>query len=98
MVLSRLDAGGRKRADPRRTYQPYGPGIHRVPEPSLSEYTGTVIFSSHDQDLIGKVANRVLELKPDGTYTDFKGSYAEFVDWTAAEAKKAKENAKSGKK
>ena len=40
---------------------------------SLEEYTGTVIFSSHDQDLIGKVANRILELKPDGTYTDFKG-------------------------
>jgi ATPase subunit of ABC transporter with duplicated ATPase domains len=65
---------------------------------ALSEFTGTVVFSSHDQDLIGKVANRILELKPDGTYTDFKGSYAEYEDWTAAEAKKAKEAAKAGKR
>jgi hypothetical protein len=39
-----------------------------------------------------------LELKPDGTYTDFKGSYAEYEDWTAREAKKAREAAKSGKR
>lgn len=65
---------------------------------SLAEYTGTVIFSSHDQDLIGKVANRILELKPDGTFTDFKGSYAEYEEWSAAEAKRAKESAKSGSK
>ncbi|HEV2355121.1 MAG TPA: ATP-binding cassette domain-containing protein [Puia sp.] len=65
---------------------------------ALAEYTGTVLFSSHDQDLIGKVANRILELKMDGTYTDFKGSYAEYEEWTAAEAKRAKEAAKSGSK
>jgi ATPase subunit of ABC transporter with duplicated ATPase domains len=65
---------------------------------ALTEYTGTVIFSSHDQDLIGKVATRVLELKPDGTYTDFKGSYGEYEEWTAAEAKRAKEAAKSASK
>jgi ATPase subunit of ABC transporter with duplicated ATPase domains len=65
---------------------------------SLEEYTGTVIFSSHDQDLIGKVANRILELKPDFTFVDFKGTYAEYEDWTAREAKKAKEMAKSGSK
>jgi len=65
---------------------------------SLADYTGTVIFSSHDQDLIGKVANRILELKPDGTFTDFKGSYAEYEEWSAAEAKKAKESVKSASK
>ncbi|HUO57358.1 MAG TPA: ATP-binding cassette domain-containing protein [bacterium] len=65
---------------------------------SLAEYTGTVIFSSHDQDLIGKVANRVLELKPGGTYVDFKGSYTEYEEWSAAEAKRAKESAKAGSK
>ena len=65
---------------------------------ALAEYTGTVIFSSHDQDLIGKVANRVLELKPDGTYTDFKGSYAEYEEWTAAEANRLKDAAKTSSK
>jgi ATPase subunit of ABC transporter with duplicated ATPase domains len=63
---------------------------------ALAEYTGTVVFTSHDQDLIGKVANRILELRPDGTFTDFKGSYAEYEDWQALEAKKAKEAAKAG--
>jgi ATPase subunit of ABC transporter with duplicated ATPase domains len=63
---------------------------------SLTDYTGTVIFSSHDQDLISKVATRILELKPDGTYADFKGSYAEYLEWTALEAKRLKEKAKVG--
>jgi ATPase subunit of ABC transporter with duplicated ATPase domains len=63
---------------------------------SLCEYTGTVIFTSHDQDLISKVATRVLELKPGGTYTDFKGTYPEYLEWTAAEAKRAKSTAKAG--
>jgi ATPase subunit of ABC transporter with duplicated ATPase domains len=65
---------------------------------ALAEYTGTVIFTSHDQDLIGKVANRILELKMDGTYTDFKGTFAEYEEWAAAEAKRAKEASKSGSK
>ncbi len=66
---------------------------------SLAEYSGTVIFSSHDQDLIGKVANRILELKSDGTFVDFKGSFAEYEEWSAAEAKKAKESkVKAGSK
>jgi len=65
---------------------------------SLAEYTGTVIFSSHDQDLIAKVANRVFELRPDGTFYDFKGNYSDFLDFQALEAKRAKDAAKSGSK
>jgi len=63
---------------------------------ALSDYTGTVLFASHDQDLISKVATRILELKPDGTYADFKGNYTEYLDYSAAEAKRAKEKAKVG--
>ncbi len=65
---------------------------------SLAEYTGTVVFSSHDQDLISKVANRIFELRPDGTFYDFKGNYADFLDFQALEAKRAKDAAKSGSK
>jgi ATPase subunit of ABC transporter with duplicated ATPase domains len=65
---------------------------------ALSDFTGTVLFSSHDQDLIAKVANRILELKPDGTYEDFKGTYPEYEEWTAAQARRSKEAAKSGAK
>ena len=61
---------------------------------ALDEYTGTVLFSSHDQDLISKVANRILELKMDGTYTDFKGTYPEYLEWCAREDRRAKEEAR----
>jgi ATPase subunit of ABC transporter with duplicated ATPase domains len=62
---------------------------------SLDEYTGTVLFASHDQDLISKVANRILELKMDGTYTDFKGTYQEYLEWCANEARRERENSKT---
>jgi ATPase subunit of ABC transporter with duplicated ATPase domains len=45
---------------------------------TLEEFPGSVLFTSHDQDLIGKVATRILELRPDGSWWDFKGPYAEY--------------------
>jgi ATPase subunit of ABC transporter with duplicated ATPase domains len=60
---------------------------------ALEEFPGSVIFTSHDQDLIGKVATRILELRPDGSWWDFKGSYAEYQQ--AAEAEKR--NKRKGK-
>ncbi len=56
---------------------------------ALTDYTGSVIFTSHDQDLISKASNRILELRPDGTWLDFKGPYAEF-ELAQAAAKKGK--------
>jgi ATPase subunit of ABC transporter with duplicated ATPase domains len=53
---------------------------------ALAEFPGSVIFTSHDQDLIAKVATRILELRPDGTWWDFKGPYSEYQ--AAAEAEK----------
>lgn len=53
---------------------------------TLEEYPGSVIFTSHDQDLIAKVATRVLELRPDGSWWDFKGPYGEYQ--AAAEKEK----------
>jgi ATPase subunit of ABC transporter with duplicated ATPase domains len=60
---------------------------------SLQEFTGGVIVTSHDQDLISRMANRVLELRMDGTWWDFKGSYAEYQA-AAEEAKKKSKKAK----
>jgi ATPase subunit of ABC transporter with duplicated ATPase domains len=60
---------------------------------ALEEFPGGVLFTSHDQDLIGKVANRILELRPDGTWWDFKGPYSEFqvaLEQQRKAAKKAK--------
>jgi ATPase subunit of ABC transporter with duplicated ATPase domains len=45
---------------------------------ALEEFPGSVFFTSHDQDLVAKVATRILELRPDGTWWDFKGPYSEY--------------------
>ena len=46
----------------------------------LSEFKGNVLFSSHDHEIIQTVANRIIELRSEGTL-DRMGSYEEFVDW-----------------
>ena len=45
---------------------------------TLEEFPGSVLFTSHDQDLISKVATRILELRPDGSWWDFRGPYAQY--------------------
>ena len=44
----------------------------------LSEFKGNLILSSHDYELINTVANRIIEIRPDGI-TDFRGTYEEYV-------------------
>lgn len=46
---------------------------------ALEEFPGSVLFTSHDQDMIAKVATRILELRPDGSWWDFKGPYNEYL-------------------
>ena len=43
-------------------------------------FPDNVICVSHDRELLDVFANRIIELKPDGTYVDFKGSYEEYVE------------------
>jgi ATPase subunit of ABC transporter with duplicated ATPase domains len=57
---------------------------------TLEEFPGSVLFTSHDQDLIAKVATRVLELRPDGTWWDFKGPYHEYQQALEQERRSAK--------
>jgi ATPase subunit of ABC transporter with duplicated ATPase domains len=45
----------------------------------LENYPGTLIFVSHDREFVGGLATRVIELKPDGTTTDFRGNYDEYL-------------------
>jgi ATPase subunit of ABC transporter with duplicated ATPase domains len=45
----------------------------------LSSFRGNVLFTSHDYELVNTVANRIIELRPDG-YTDYSGTYDEFVE------------------
>jgi len=46
----------------------------------LLEYPGSVICVSHDRELLDAYANRIMEIKEDGTIIDFKGSYEEYVE------------------
>jgi ATPase subunit of ABC transporter with duplicated ATPase domains len=46
---------------------------------SLEKYDGTVIFVSHDREFITGLATRILEVRNDGTVTDFEGSYEEYL-------------------
>ncbi|MDQ1244762.1 MAG: hypothetical protein QG565_1102 [Campylobacterota bacterium] len=47
---------------------------------ALYNFKGNVICVSHDRELLDAFANRVIELRADGTYVDFKGSYEEFAE------------------
>jgi ATPase subunit of ABC transporter with duplicated ATPase domains len=44
----------------------------------MSEYRGTLLFTSHDQELVNTVANRIIEITPNGTI-DKMMSYDEYL-------------------
>ncbi|MGE3424957.1 MAG: ABC-F family ATPase [Dehalococcoidia bacterium] len=46
---------------------------------ALDKYPGTLVFVSHDREFVSSLATRIIELKPDGTAVDFKGSYEEYL-------------------
>ena len=45
---------------------------------ALSDYKSVVLFTSHDYEIVNTVANRIIEIRPDGI-TDFLGTYDDFV-------------------
>jgi energy-coupling factor transporter ATP-binding protein EcfA2 len=45
---------------------------------ALRAYEGTIIFVSHDRWFVSQLANRVIELTPDG-YSDYPGSYDDYL-------------------
>ncbi len=51
---------------------------------ALKEFPGTVLFTSHDHKFVETVANRIVELRPDG-YTDKLMTYDEYVEWKEKE-------------
>ncbi len=44
---------------------------------AMAEFTGTIIFVSHDEYFISNVANRIIEVRP-GAVRDFPGSLADY--------------------
>lgn len=48
-------------------------------ETALEEYTGTVIFVSHDRYLLSRIADRLIELT-NGTYREYKCGFEKYLD------------------
>jgi ATPase subunit of ABC transporter with duplicated ATPase domains len=51
----------------------------------LNDFKSIVLFTSHDYEIVNTVANRIIEITPEGM-TDFLGTYEEFVEMKAAKA------------
>ena len=65
-------------------------------ESALNDYTGTVIFVSHDRYFINRTATRILELK-DGAFHNYLGDYDYYIE-KSREIKESKEVAGTLKK
>ena len=46
----------------------------------LAQFKGTVLFSSHDHEFINTIANRIIEIGPEGVLFDKQCSYDEYLD------------------
>ena len=46
----------------------------------MKEYKGSILFSSHDHELLSTVANRIIEFKEDGKYIDKMMTYDEYLE------------------
>lgn len=47
---------------------------------ALELYNGTLIFVSHDREFVSGLADRVIEIFPDGKVVDYTGSYDNYLD------------------
>lgn len=57
---------------------------------ALNKYEGSLILVSHDRYFISKTANKIWEII-DNEIKEFKGTYAEYVEWKELMAKRQKE-------
>ncbi|KWH03645.1 ABC transporter ATP-binding protein [Burkholderia territorii] len=46
---------------------------------ALEQFEGTLIFVSHDREFVSGLANRIIEVRTDGTLFDFGGNYEDFL-------------------
>jgi ATPase subunit of ABC transporter with duplicated ATPase domains len=52
----------------------------------LEHFPGTLVFVSHDRELVSGLATRIVELKPGGAISDFRGTYDEYLKAQAIES------------
>ncbi len=46
----------------------------------MKNFKGIILFSSHDYEIVNTVANRIIEIHPDGSFTDYRGTYEEYLE------------------
>ncbi|CAN5357662.1 ABC-F family ATPase [soil metagenome] len=46
---------------------------------ALEKYPGTLVVVSHDRQFVTGVANRIIDIRDDGTIVDFSGSYDDYL-------------------
>ena len=47
----------------------------------MTAFKGNILFSSHDYEILNTVANRIIEILPDGSFIDRRGSYEDFIEY-----------------
>ncbi len=47
----------------------------------MTAFKGNILFSSHDYEILNTVANRIIEILPDGSFIDRRGSYEEYLEY-----------------
>jgi len=47
----------------------------------LVDFKGTVLFASHDHQFIQTIANRIIEIQPDGSIIDKMMTYDEYIEY-----------------
>ena len=67
-----------------------------VLEDALDDFDGTLLTVSHDRYFINRVANRVVEMRPDGV-TEYLGNYDDYVEKKRLEADGALAEAEGSK-
>lgn len=50
----------------------------------IKKFPGVILFTSHDRELVNTVANRIIEITPDGII-DKRMSYDDYLDWKVSQ-------------
>ena len=47
----------------------------------MKNFKGNILFTSHDYEILNTVANRIIEILPDGSFIDRKCTYEEYLEY-----------------
>jgi ATPase subunit of ABC transporter with duplicated ATPase domains len=47
----------------------------------MQSFKGNILFTCRDYEILNTVANRIIEILPDGSFIDRSGTYEEYLDY-----------------